>query len=439
MRDRENPAELFETLHGRGNIVLHPDEEAAFAAIAADAARSVRAGESVAVAAATNEQAKTLNEAIQAEMAATGRTRVAKYEVAGMDKIRLRHGDVIQVRKNDADLGVANRELYEVAKVRSDGSVNVREAGNSKAQNKRLPAEYVNENTHLGYASTVYGVQGTTVAHGSVYAGNGMDAAAAYVGLTRGRQANTLHMVATDAQDAQKQFVQMMATDRADRGLEKAGIAVEREIAGLDLYSSGQQHLPDQAAVAPEETIREQRREAEWARYYAEKEKYDQHKERCEASGLRSAGRWLDDLEAARARIYAAREELQQTIKTLQETSRAEALAEYEAAILPVREAKAHAEQAGVFSRKKAAAAFETAKKDFRTEIGEAVPVPLDEKTVRHVAERYAEQNTPIPRFLKEHPEVVEAEANIVELEKAEQGQTEAREYYSLGEEPKKP
>ena len=52
--------------------------------------------------------------------------------------------------------------------------------------------------------------------------GEQMGSAAVYVGMTRDRETNTLHLVAEDMADARAQFIEAMEHDRADRGLAEA-------------------------------------------------------------------------------------------------------------------------------------------------------------------------------------------------------------------------
>lgn len=89
------------------------------------------------------------------------------------------------------------------------------------------------EHTHLAYAATGYGVQGVTVRRSHTVLSEAMDAAGVYVGLTRGREANVLHLVAADADDAREQFTNALTRDRADRGLEKATQKAAAAVAGL--------------------------------------------------------------------------------------------------------------------------------------------------------------------------------------------------------------
>jgi hypothetical protein len=77
-----------------------------------------------------------------------------------------------------------------------------------------LPAGYVADHAHLTHAATAYGVQGATVAESHTVLSDGLGAAGVYVGMTRGRQTNTLHVVAEDWADAKAQFAQAMGRAR---------------------------------------------------------------------------------------------------------------------------------------------------------------------------------------------------------------------------------
>ena len=119
--------------------------------------------------------------------------------------------------------------------VGGDGTVWAKEAGSGRKRQRtvRLPAEYVAEHTHLAYASTAYGVQGATVPASHTVLGDALDGSGVYVGMTRGREANRLHVVAVDLDDAREQFVLALERDRADRGLVAATQAAREAVAGL--------------------------------------------------------------------------------------------------------------------------------------------------------------------------------------------------------------
>src|SRR5699024_11859146 len=82
--------------------------------------------------------------------------------------------------------------------VHSDGGLIL--AGEDQRHHHITPA-YVRDHIHLGYAVTDYGNQGTTVDHGSVLLESSMSGGGVYVGATRGREDNTIHIVADDLED----------------------------------------------------------------------------------------------------------------------------------------------------------------------------------------------------------------------------------------------
>jgi truncated hemoglobin YjbI len=61
-------------------------------------------------------------------------------------------------------------------------------------------------------------VQGETVTTAHVVVGEHTGAASAYVGMTRGRETNTAHLVAADINQAREQWLAVFARDRADLG-----------------------------------------------------------------------------------------------------------------------------------------------------------------------------------------------------------------------------
>lgn len=236
LRDGKRAEQLFDRLQHFGLVRLHESTEAMHASLA-DIARP---GDALTV--ATNDRAREVNAAIR-------RARVARGEIpdvtaaVGSDGLPVGPGDLVMTRRNDNALGVANRQTWIVQRADDEGDVWVLPAGAvGRRTSKRLPAAYVAEHVQLAYASTAYGVQGATseVAHALVnspasgaFESLGLDAAGIYVGLTRGREANLLHVVAADVEEAREQFAAAMERDRADRGLEHAARTAREAVAGL--------------------------------------------------------------------------------------------------------------------------------------------------------------------------------------------------------------
>ncbi len=228
MRAGEHPALLFDQLHELGLIQLHESTDAVQETIAVTA----RDGHTTTV--ATKDEVRELNDRIRAQRVHRGDVDDTRT-TTGSDGLVIGAGDVIQTRKNDSQLQVANRQNWTVQHVGEDGTVWVREAGSGhKYQHTvALPAEYIREYTHLAYASTAYGVQGATVDESHTVLSDALDAAGVYVGMTRGRTSNRLHIVAADLDDAREQFTAALERDRADRGLAPATQAARAAVAGL--------------------------------------------------------------------------------------------------------------------------------------------------------------------------------------------------------------
>lgn len=228
IRDRRDPGIVFDELDRLGLIHLHSDSDD----VRDYLVRQAKAGETITV--ASNDDAAELNERIRTE-------RIARNLVddstttTGRDGLTIGAGDLIQTRRNDTTLGVANRQQWIVQRVEADGSAWIREArgGRKHTQKRHLPANYIREHAHLSYASTAYGVQGVTAPASHTVLSDGVDGAAVYVGMTRGRGANALHVVAGSTAEARAQFIDAMNRDAADRGLADATERAATSVRGL--------------------------------------------------------------------------------------------------------------------------------------------------------------------------------------------------------------
>lgn len=258
MRDRESPGDVFDRLAAMRLVTLHTDDDAAREHITEHA----RDGEAITV--ATNDEAAAVNERIRTGRVETGEIDDAVTATGG-DGLSIGRGDLIQTRKNSSDLGVANRQQWIVQQVTEDGTVYARETGSGRKSPRTvaLPAEYVGEHVRLSYAATAYGVQGATVDSSHTILSDATSAAGIYVGMTRGREANRLHVVATDMADARVQFIEAMERDRADRGLDHATRQAAEAVRGL--VADGPVRLvTDELARLDREAERAQRQAQRW-------------------------------------------------------------------------------------------------------------------------------------------------------------------------------
>ena len=129
MRTGERSGEVFDALVERGQIVLHASEVERTAVVAE---------EDGLVVADTREQVSALNVAIRERRVADGERDGEPVTNRGE---RIGIGDRVATRRNDGDLGVANRDTWTVAGIGDDGSLIV--AG--RVGQRTLPAAYVQE------------------------------------------------------------------------------------------------------------------------------------------------------------------------------------------------------------------------------------------------------------------------------------------------------
>lgn len=228
MRERRDPGAIFDQLNRLGLIQLHADADTLREHIAENA----RPGETITV--ASNDDAAQFNERIRTERVARGLVDDTRT-TTGSDGRSIGRGDLIQTRRNDTGLGVANRQQWIVQQVDSDGSLWVRDAHDKRKRehSRHLPVEYVSEHTHLSYAATAYGFQGVTAPASHTILTEDMSGAAVYVGMTRGHNKNALHIIAESSADARAQFIDAMEHDRADRGLADATEHATEAVRGL--------------------------------------------------------------------------------------------------------------------------------------------------------------------------------------------------------------
>jgi exodeoxyribonuclease V alpha subunit len=227
MRAGEDCDDVFTALLARGQTHLHASEHERLAALADTVARQLAHGESVAVVVDTREQVTELNAAIR-ERLVTASLVDDGHALTTRVGERIGAGDRVATRRNDRDLDVANRDTWTVTHVGERGELVVTHPDIGV---RVLPADYSARHVQLAYASTAHGVQGDTVTSAHLVLGEHSGAASAYVGMTRGREANTAHIVATDLDEAREQWVAVFARDRADFGPGHAAEQAAREAA----------------------------------------------------------------------------------------------------------------------------------------------------------------------------------------------------------------
>ena len=258
LRDRADPGAIFDQLAALGLIRFHPDAES----LREHIAQHREDGEAVTVAA--NDEAARLNERIRDHRTHAGAVD-DEATATGSDGLPIGRGDLIQTRKNDTGLGVANRQLWIVQHVTDDGALWAVEAGSGRKREHtvQLPAAYVTEHTNLAYASTAYGVQGVTATGSHTILSDAMSGAAVYVGMTRGKHENQLHIIAENTADARAQFIDAVERDRADRGLTHAIQQATEAVRGL-VDDGPVKRVNTEMAALTAQAERAERRAALW-------------------------------------------------------------------------------------------------------------------------------------------------------------------------------
>ncbi|HET8603770.1 MAG TPA: MobF family relaxase [Marmoricola sp.] len=233
MRTGQHPGQVFDALLARGQIVVHATEVERLHALThqgpsdrSSRDRAGRAGDRGLILADTRDQVAALNAAIRDQRQANGDARTGQVVATGRGE-QIGVGDRVATRRNDRDLAVANRDTWTVSAVHDDGALDLE----GRNGHRRLPAGYVAEHVELAYATTIYGAQGETVQTAHLLIGETTGAAAAYVGMTRGRQHNTAHLVADSPAEARRQWIAVFGRDRADLGPAHAAHLAAEDIA----------------------------------------------------------------------------------------------------------------------------------------------------------------------------------------------------------------
>ena len=142
MRTGQHPGEVFDALLHRGLIAVHPSDVERHAALTDIATQHAGTGETadgVRIIADTRDQVAALSAAIRDQRLQTGQTsptsagRVAT--TSSGEPIGI--GDRVTTRRNDRDLGVANRDRWTVTGIDDDGALHVRGPGR---RGERSPA-----------------------------------------------------------------------------------------------------------------------------------------------------------------------------------------------------------------------------------------------------------------------------------------------------------
>jgi hypothetical protein len=228
LRDSSGPVEsraIAEELDRTGHLTHVTTQAEAHESMVTAWLGSSRKAETIALVTATHAEAQQISEAIQARRIECGAIDTCRSAL-GQSGQSLFVGDVVQTRRNDDRSGVENRQNWVVRNI-TDEHLTLASVSDSSTL-RHITRDYASSHLHLGYASTVYGVQGETTERSIV--GPGIDAAGLYVGLTRGRSQNEVIVLASSVEAAKTELAASMQRHLSEETIEKSRAAARQEI-----------------------------------------------------------------------------------------------------------------------------------------------------------------------------------------------------------------
>ncbi len=206
-------AEALRRYAEAGMVEAHATRAEARAAVVAgwDAARHAAPEQSSVILAYTRADVRELNELARGRMREAGVLGEDRSVMTERGERAFAEGDRIMFLRNERGLGVKNGTLGIVERV-GDAGMAVRLDG---AERREVTLD-LKDYAHVdhGYAATVHKAQGVTVDRAHVLATPHMDRHAAYVGLTRHREAVSLHYGRDDFRSG-KDLVWSLGRERA--------------------------------------------------------------------------------------------------------------------------------------------------------------------------------------------------------------------------------
>jgi conjugative relaxase-like TrwC/TraI family protein len=219
------------------------------------------AGQDALLMATSNETAARLAALVRERLAELGKVGAAEITLA--DGNQAGRGDLIRARLNtriDADgQSLANRDVVRVESINDSGfgrlaAVRRQIAPDEWSRPFHVPVAYLESDAELAYAGNVHVAQGRTVDRGHLVVDSGAIRSHVYVGATRGREKNTLHVVTGAADPAQPARAEREAY--ADARIHEA--AELRRAGRHDLADQVRLKMPDRPSgrqMAPWEAV----------------------------------------------------------------------------------------------------------------------------------------------------------------------------------------
>ena len=195
LRDGDLAAAAAYDRHGR---IRGADQETAYDRAASMWLADHLRGHVVLLLAGSNAEAAELSRRVQARLTQLGTVGPPQATLADGNQAGV--GDLIRARLNtEIDAGgrsLTNRDTLQVKAFRGpDAEVRRQQLDGTWTQPFRVPRSYLARSAELAYAGNVHVAQGRTVDTAHLLVTGTLSRQALYVGMTRGRQANTAHVI----------------------------------------------------------------------------------------------------------------------------------------------------------------------------------------------------------------------------------------------------
>jgi flagellar biosynthesis GTPase FlhF len=195
LRDGDPAAVAAYDRHGR---IRSADHETAYDRAASMWLADHLRGKDVLLLAGSNAEAADLARRVQAKLTQLGTTGPPQAALADSNHAGI--GDLIRARLNThIDAGgrpLTNRDTLQITAFRGlDAEVRRQRLDGTWTSAFRVPRSYLAASAELAYAGNVHVAQGRTVDTAHLLVTESLSRQALYVGMTRGRQANTAHLI----------------------------------------------------------------------------------------------------------------------------------------------------------------------------------------------------------------------------------------------------
>jgi len=261
LRDGDLAAAAAYDRHGR---IRGADEAAAYDRASSMWLADHLRGKDVLLLAGSNAEAAELSRRVQAKLAQMGSVGPPQAPLSGGNHAGV--GDLVRARLNtEIDAGgrqLTNRDTLQVTAFRGpDAQVRRQRPDGTWTGTFRVPRSYLARNAELAYAGNVHVAQGRTVDTAHLLITDSLSRQALYVGMTRGRESNTAHVVTGKTAPPGHQPYQQAAPESVLAGVlqrDAGDLSATEQIRQAQDWAGGTGHLLNLWSAAVRQTLHPQ-------------------------------------------------------------------------------------------------------------------------------------------------------------------------------------